>query len=183
MSLFILIWTKIREIRGDSETTSVSTSQGMHTFCIWLTSYNALQKTDDWYRCNEVSHLFLEFFVLSLHQVNGHRPLLLLLFFANHGLELMSKDIAVLLQAVHKSLELGDCLTMSIDFLVEDALLQVKLITDLVLVWQGAAQDLLGGTQCRRYRKGTSIWQAPVFQHLSAFRKSPWKFIIWMNEL
>ena len=25
--------------------------------------------------------------------------------------------------------------------------------------------------------------QAPVFRHLRALRKSPWKFIIWMNEL
>ena len=33
------------------------------------------------------------------------------------------------------------------------------------------------------YRKGTSIRQAPVFRHLGALRKSPWKFIIWMNEL
>ena len=33
------------------------------------------------------------------------------------------------------------------------------------------------------YRKGTSIRQAPVFRHLRALRKSPWKFIIWMNEL
>ena len=31
------------------------------------------------------------------------------------------------------------------------------------------------------YRKGTSIRQAPVFRHLRALRKSPWKFIIWMN--
>ena len=28
-----------------------------------------------------------------------------------------------------------------------------------------------------KYRKGTSIWQAPVFQHLRALRKSSWKFI------
>ena len=35
----------------------------------------------------------------------------------------------------------------------------------------------------RRYRKGTSIRQAPVFWHLRALRKSPWKFIIWMKEL
>ena len=27
------------------------------------------------------------------------------------------------------------------------------------------------------------IRQAPVFRHLRALRKSPWKFIIWMNEL
>ena len=33
------------------------------------------------------------------------------------------------------------------------------------------------------YRKGTSIRQAPVFRHLRALRKTPWKFIIWMNEL
>ena len=33
------------------------------------------------------------------------------------------------------------------------------------------------------YRKGTSIRQAPVFRHLRALRKSPWKFIIWMNKL
>ena len=33
------------------------------------------------------------------------------------------------------------------------------------------------------YRKGTSIRQAPVFRHLGALRKSPWKFIIWMNKL
>ena len=33
------------------------------------------------------------------------------------------------------------------------------------------------------YRKGTSIRQAPVFRHLRALRNSPWKFIIWMNEL
>ena len=33
------------------------------------------------------------------------------------------------------------------------------------------------------YRKGTSIRQAPVFRHLGALRKSPWTFIIWMNEL
>ena len=32
------------------------------------------------------------------------------------------------------------------------------------------------------YRKGTSIRQAPVFRHLRALRKSPWKFIIWMND-
>ena len=31
-----------------------------------------------------------------------------------------------------------------------------------------------------KYRKGNSIRQAPVFRHLRAFRKSPWKFIIWM---
>ena len=36
---------------------------------------------------------------------------------------------------------------------------------------------------CSVYRKGTSIRQAPVFRHLRALRKSPWKFIIWMNEL
>ena len=35
----------------------------------------------------------------------------------------------------------------------------------------------------RKYRKGTSIRQAPVFRHLRALRKNPWKFIIWMNEL
>ena len=34
-----------------------------------------------------------------------------------------------------------------------------------------------------QYRKGTSIRQAPVFRHLRVLRKSPWKFIIWMNEL
>ena len=34
-----------------------------------------------------------------------------------------------------------------------------------------------------KYRKGTSIRQAPVFRHLRALRKSPWKFIIWMTEL
>ena len=34
-----------------------------------------------------------------------------------------------------------------------------------------------------RYRKGTSIRQAPVFRHLRALRKSPWKCSIWMNEL
>ena len=34
-----------------------------------------------------------------------------------------------------------------------------------------------------KYRKGTSIRQAPDFRHLRALRKSPWKFIIWMNEL
>ena len=34
-----------------------------------------------------------------------------------------------------------------------------------------------------KYRKGTSIRQAPVFWHLRALRKSPWKFIIWMNEI
>ena len=34
-----------------------------------------------------------------------------------------------------------------------------------------------------KYRKGTSIRQAPVFRHLRALRKSPWKFITWMNEL
>ena len=33
------------------------------------------------------------------------------------------------------------------------------------------------------YRKGTSIRQAPVFRHLRALRKSPWKFIIWINKL
>ena len=33
------------------------------------------------------------------------------------------------------------------------------------------------------YRKGTNIQQAPVFRHLRALRKSPWKFIIWMNEI
>ena len=33
------------------------------------------------------------------------------------------------------------------------------------------------------YRKGTSNRQAPVFRHLRALQKSPWKFIIWMNEL
>ena len=31
------------------------------------------------------------------------------------------------------------------------------------------------------YRKGTSIRQAPVFRHLRALQKSPWKFIIWIN--
>ena len=35
----------------------------------------------------------------------------------------------------------------------------------------------------QQYRKGTSIRQAPVFRHLRALRKSPWKFIIWTNEL
>ena len=34
-----------------------------------------------------------------------------------------------------------------------------------------------------KYRKGTSIRQAPVFRHLRALQNSPWKFIIWMNEL
>ena len=33
------------------------------------------------------------------------------------------------------------------------------------------------------YRKGTSIRQAPVFRHLRALRKNPWKFINFMNEL
>ena len=33
------------------------------------------------------------------------------------------------------------------------------------------------------YHKGTSIRQAPVFRHLRALRKSPWKFIILTNEL
>ena len=33
------------------------------------------------------------------------------------------------------------------------------------------------------YRKATSIRQAPVFRHLGALRKNPWKIIIWMNEL
>ena len=33
------------------------------------------------------------------------------------------------------------------------------------------------------YRKDTSIRQAPVFRHLRALRKSPWRFIILMNEL
>ena len=37
--------------------------------------------------------------------------------------------------------------------------------------------------QRSKYRKVTSIRQAPVFRHLRALRKSPWKFIIWMNEL
>ena len=35
----------------------------------------------------------------------------------------------------------------------------------------------------RTYRKGTSIREVTVFRHLRALRKSPWKFIIWMNEL
>ena len=34
-----------------------------------------------------------------------------------------------------------------------------------------------------KYRKGTSIRQAPVFRHPRALRTNPWKFIIWMNEL
>ena len=43
---------------------------------------------------------------------------------------------------------------------------------------------ILGHSMNRlRYRKGTSIRQAPVFQHLRALRKSQWKIIIWMNEL
>ena len=33
------------------------------------------------------------------------------------------------------------------------------------------------------YRKGTSIWQAPVFRHIRALQKKTWKVIIWMNEL
>ena len=33
------------------------------------------------------------------------------------------------------------------------------------------------------YRKGTSIRQAPIFRHLRALRKNPWKFINCMNEL
>ena len=33
------------------------------------------------------------------------------------------------------------------------------------------------------YRKGTSIRQAPVFRHLGALRKNPWKFMNFMNEL
>ena len=33
------------------------------------------------------------------------------------------------------------------------------------------------------YRKGTSIRQAPVFRHLRALQRNPWKFIMWMNEL
>ena len=34
----------------------------------------------------------------------------------------------------------------------------------------------------RKYRKGTSIRQAPVFRHLRALRKSPWKLLSgWMN--
>ena len=40
-----------------------------------------------------------------------------------------------------------------------------------------------GGGGGYMYRKGTSIRQAPVFRHLRALRKSPLKFIIWMNEL
>ena len=32
------------------------------------------------------------------------------------------------------------------------------------------------------YHQGTSIRQAPVFLHLRALRKSPWKIIIRMNE-
>ena len=46
--------------------------------------------------------------------------------------------------------------------------------------------ELGGGaltSQFGRYRKGTSIQQAQVFRHLRALLKSPWKFIIWMNEL
>ena len=35
----------------------------------------------------------------------------------------------------------------------------------------------------KTYRKGISIRQAPVFRHLRALRKSPWKFINFMNEL
>ena len=33
------------------------------------------------------------------------------------------------------------------------------------------------------YHKGSSIRQAPVFRHLRALRKNPWKFINFMNEL
>ena len=39
------------------------------------------------------------------------------------------------------------------------------------------------GIPALKYRKDTSIRQAPVFRHLRALRKKPWKFIIWMNEL
>ena len=35
--------------------------------------------------------------------------------------------------------------------------------------------SFIKGTQ--EYRKGTSIRQAPVFRHLRALRKSPWKFL------
>ena len=47
-------------------------------------------------------------------------------------------------------------------------------------------KEIYKGTRSRnacKYRKGTSIRQAPVFRHLRALRKSPWKFIICMNEL
>ena len=32
-----------------------------------------------------------------------------------------------------------------------------------------------------KYRKGTSIRQVPVFRHLRALRKNPWKLINFMN--
>ena len=34
----------------------------------------------------------------------------------------------------------------------------------------------------KMYRKGTSIRQAPVFWHLRALWKSPWKFINYLDE-
>ena len=51
---------------------------------------------------------------------------------------------------------------------------------NVTCVWNVYAQSFIFLLQ---YRTGTSIRQAPVFRHLRALRKSPWKFIIWMNEL
>ena len=49
--------------------------------------------------------------------------------------------------------------------------------------YRKAHGSLLFGWIDYNYRKGTSIRQAPGFRHLRALRKSPWQFIIWMNEL
>ena len=67
---------------------------------------------------------------------------------------------------------------------------------DLIWKWSAASRFqtpsvwvrfALGVFKCSSgtlwYRKGTSIRQAPVFRHLGTFRKSPWKFIIWMTDL
>ena len=48
---------------------------------------------------------------------------------------------------------------------------------------QPTSERMSQSDERKNYRKSTSIRQAPVFRHLRALRKTPWKFIIWMNEL
>ena len=38
-------------------------------------------------------------------------------------------------------------------------------------------------TDKNSFKSTNTTVRAPVFRHLRALRKSPWKFIIWMNEL
>ena len=52
-----------------------------------------------------------------------------------------------------------------------------------VMLSEDCLMDNWNNWKFPEYRKGTIIRQAPVFRHLRALRKNPWKFIIWISEL